>query len=309
MSVMRISVIIPTYRRVKDLERCLKGVLAQSRAADELLIVIRKDDSETAKYIKNAAVPDTLKIVYIEEEGQVAAMNAGIEKATGDVLVFLDDDAVPSEDWLAGIIRHYERDPGLGGLGGRDRLVLSGRVDESRADVVGKVTWYGRIVGNHHAGYGGPRPADHLKGANMSFRNKALGNIRCDTRLRGKGAQYRNDLALCLAIRNKGWKLVYDPAVLVDHYYAARFDEDIRGEFDKTACRDLAFNSMVVIRDYMRGYKKISCFLYSILVSDIATPGLLQLVRMISIGKGNYPWLRFKEGMRGRFDALFFNKN
>ena len=48
---MRISVLVPSYRRPVDLERCLGALLAQSRLADQILVVARLGDDETFNVI------------------------------------------------------------------------------------------------------------------------------------------------------------------------------------------------------------------------------------------------------------------
>lgn len=296
---MRISVIVPTYRRVTDLGRCIDSLEDQTRRADEVLLMVRVGDPETLSYLKKRSLPHGFKVERIEESGQVAAMNQGIDRSSGEVIVFLDDDAAPASDWLERIGSHYESEPCLGGLGGRDRVHLGNDVLEAMVCRVGVITWYGRIIGNHHLGTGAPREVDHLKGANMSFRRRALGGIRCDSGLAGKGAQYRNDMALSLAVRRKGWLIVYDPGVLVDHFYSVRFDEDQRGVYDPVATSDLAHNEILVILRYLSGPRRFMAFLWSFMVSSTAIPGFLQVLRMATKGHPD-AFSRFRDGMSGR---------
>ena len=56
----------------------------------------------------------------------------------------------------------------------------------------------------------------------MSFRAEAIANVRFDSRLKGEGAQPREDTAFSVAVKPAGWKLAYDPAAAVDHYAARR---------------------------------------------------------------------------------------
>ncbi|MBD3296738.1 MAG: glycosyltransferase, partial [Candidatus Omnitrophica bacterium] len=231
------------------------------------------------------------------------AMNSGIDRSAGEVVVFLDDDAAPAPDWLERIGSFYLREPCLGGLGGRDRVHMGDNILEAGICRVGILTWYGRIIGNHHLGTGAPREVDHLKGANMSFRRRALGKIRCDSRLAGKGAQYRNDMALSLAVGRKGWLIVYDPGILVDHFYSVRFDEDQRGVYDPLATVELAHNEMLVILSYVSGIRRFMAFLWSFMVSSTAIPGFVQVLRMAVKGQADV-FSRFRNGMRGRWRGI-----
>ena len=119
--------------------------------------------------------------------GLIAALNTGFNRAEGDIVAITDDDTLPSRLAAERIEERFEEDPRLGGLGGRDRMVLQGNA-RARADeiMVGRVQWFGRVVGNHHLGAGEMREVDILKGANMAIRSVALGDRRIDTTLRGR---------------------------------------------------------------------------------------------------------------------------
>lgn len=84
---MKITVVVPTYRRSRDLARCLQALGQLQRPADEVVVTVRDSDEETWAFFKTfdaAALP--LKIVTVTIGGVVAAMNAGLEAATGDIV-------------------------------------------------------------------------------------------------------------------------------------------------------------------------------------------------------------------------------
>ena len=152
---MRISVVIPTWRRPGALERCLEGLAHQDRPADEVILVVRSDDEETKKLAEHKRHgPLRLTVATVSQPGVVAALNQGLEAASGEAVAFTDDDTVPRRDWLARIERHLAADQRLGGLGGRDWLHPPSGEEDSKT--VGKLRWYGRMVGNHHRGVGLP---------------------------------------------------------------------------------------------------------------------------------------------------------
>jgi glycosyltransferase involved in cell wall biosynthesis len=215
---MTFSAIVPSYRRPDLLRRCVQAILAGRRAPDELIAVVRDTDTESQELVRGMAEADArglLRPVLVHEAGQVAAINQGLAAATGDVVCLTDDDTEPSPQWLERLAALYEQ-PGVVGAGGRDRIV--GLADDGPARVVGKVTWYGRVIGNHHRGSGGIVQVDHLKGANMSFRREALPPF--DPNL-FHAASMLNDTDASLGARRHGI-LLYDPEALVDHYGAER---------------------------------------------------------------------------------------
>lgn len=277
----RITVLIPTYRRPGDLGRCLDAVAAQRRRAEEVLVVVRLEDTESHAVITDYArrLPG-LRRVDVGPPGQVHALNSGLDKASGDIIAITDDDAAPRADWLERVERWFAGDARIGGVGGRDWVHHGERVEDSVRCVVGKLEWYGRCVGNHHLGAGGAREVDFLKGANMSYRRTAIGTLRFDTRLRGTGAQVHNDLAFSLAVRRSGWKLIYDPEVAVDHYPAPRFDEDARRVVSEVAYRNAAFNQALILCEALGRVRVWVFLLWATAIGTRSAPGLLQLLRL-----------------------------
>ncbi len=166
-------------------------------------------------------------------------------------MLITDDDAAPHRDWIERIHAHFMRDARLGGVGGRDFVHERGTVLTGTVRVVGRVSWYGRVVGNHHLGSGAPREVAILKGVNMAWRRAAIEGLHFDARLLGGGAQVHNDLAFSLAVRRRGWTLRYDPAVCVDHFPAARGDDDQRFVLNETAYFNAAFNLRFILCEHL----------------------------------------------------------
>jgi glycosyltransferase involved in cell wall biosynthesis len=274
---MKLSVMIPTYGRSDALKKCLNGLAKQTRAADQIIIVIRPDDeASNAIYSEwNRTLP--LTRVSIDRSGVVQALNAGLTHVTGDIVTITDDDSIAYPDWLARIEDHFAQDPHLGGLGGRDVVHLNEVAIPASARLVGRVLPFGRVVGNHHIGLGKAREVDHPKGVNMSWRMAAVGAKRLDSDLRGEGAQVHFELGLSLAIKSSGWRLVYDPAVLVDHYPAPRFDSDQRNAPSLRAVEDASFNLYLLLLRYMpSGWRRRTAIAWARIIGTEKAPGVLR---------------------------------
>lgn len=277
-----ISVIIPTYRRPQDLAKCLEALKNQTRLADEVLVVVRDSDLETQDFL--ASFPkDSLPLFQIEVKvpGQVAALNRGLESAKGDIISITDDDGIPHPPWLEKIEAHFLADAHVGGIGGRDWMYVGGELHDGAKDTVGRVQWWGRTIGNHHLGVGKPQQVEILKGANMSYRRAAIGDLRFDTRLLGSGAEVHNDRGFSLNIKKAGWKLIYDPSVSIDHHHGQRFDEDLRGQFNQQAWYNEVYNNTIVILDYLSPDRRIAFIAWSLLVGTRRCYGLVQLLRFL----------------------------
>ncbi len=269
---LRISVLVPTYLRPEHLGRCLEGLAGQTLAPEEI-VVVRRSNDEAAQRVLSQHPNLRLNAVCVSEGGVLAAMRAGIERASGDVVAFIDDDAVPRPDWLEQIARLFE-DRGVGAVGGRDVVHAPGEDQWPRTLNVGRITPWGRVIGNHHLGTGPPRDVMVLKAVNMAFRTEA---VRLPSSLRGTGAQAHFEVAMCLWAHQRGWRLLYDPALIVDHYVGPRFDADLRQFPEQAAVRNAAYNLVFCLLGLLPSlfWRRAA---YGLVVGDRAAPGLARAI-------------------------------
>jgi cellulose synthase/poly-beta-1,6-N-acetylglucosamine synthase-like glycosyltransferase len=260
------SVIIPTYRRPASLVRCLRAVVEQVEPPDEVIVVSRVGDEKTAQALEEVT-SQLLRKVAVCEGGQLAALAAGVQVAHGQILAFTDDDAVPRLGWMNRIKQHFG-DPTVGAVGGRD-IVQTEPPRPLQTDV-GRITSWGKLIGNHHLGVGPARDVAVLKGVNMAFRREAFA---LPLGLRGEGAQVHQEVSMCLACARAGWRIVYDPSVAVDHYPAPRFGRDQRGRPSASAVRHAAYNYVVSLLTWRPELRRRRA-LFGLLVGDRAIPGV-----------------------------------
>jgi len=265
---MTFSVIVPSYKRPDDLRRCLRAILAGRRLPDELVVVVRDTDLESRTVAAEVSAEEhgaLIRRVLVTPPGQVAAINAGLEVAQGDVIVFTDDDTRPTPVWLERLAEAYA-DPAVVGVGGRDRI--AGLPDDGPADQVGLITWYGRVIGNHHRGCQGIRRVHHLKGANMSFRRSALPPF--DPNL-FRAASMLNDTDASLGAGRHG-VLLYDPEAIMDHHPAERggVSRDIN---DPDVVRADSHNWVYCLLKHLRWWAKPVFVLYALIVGQGARLG------------------------------------
>ena len=304
-----IGTLICSYGRPQSLVRALGALEKQVRAPDQVVVVIRDDDYLTAAILSNRRVGQLpISIVVVSEPGTVHALNAGLDASHCDVVAITDDDTAPWPTWLERMLAHFQANPRVGGVGGRDFMHEGGIREEGHRDVVGKVQWFGRIIGNHHLGSGDVRPVDVLKGANMAYRLEAIRDIRFDRRLRGSGAQPAEDVTFSMAVRNAGWTLLYDPAAAVEHYTGerteARHYSGITKEFDAAGMVVFGHNEAVCLLSGQRSLWKRAAFLgYSAFVGTKVSPGLLQAV-VLTPRLGLSSWRRYFATQRGKLAGV-----
>jgi glycosyltransferase involved in cell wall biosynthesis len=293
-----IDVVVPTYRRPQLLIRCLVALGSQEQNPAHTIVVLRADDRASKRAVHEAsAARANVCVVEVERPGVIAAMTAGVAVSTAPLIAFTDDDASPRPDWLARIATHL-KDQTVGGVGGRD--IVRGE-EEPLTSSVGQFNRFGRLVGNHHLGVGPPRDVDVLKGVNMAFRAEALA-LPAAGLLRGDGAQVDFELLTCGWARQQGWRLIYDPAILVDHDGAPRHGTDQRAQPTPEAVIDAAYNSIVATMAVGCG-RPLRRIAYALVVGSRDRPGVVRGLVALARGEGDV-MERVRPTLSGRVAAI-----
>ncbi|HET9154669.1 MAG TPA: glycosyltransferase [Solirubrobacterales bacterium] len=211
-----ISVVICAFteERLEVLTEALDSLRGQTRPAREIVLVI--DHAPQLLAEARRRWPDVTVVPNRERQGLSGARNSGVAEATGEVVAFLDDDAIAAPDWLERLAAAYA-DPEVLGAGGtvRPRWV-AGRPDWFPPEF----DW---VVGCTHAGMPKrPEPVRNLVGANMSFRRRSLlevGGFSHDLGRVGTlpvGCE-ETDLSIRVHQRWPEAEILYDPAAAVEH--------------------------------------------------------------------------------------------
>ena len=113
-----VSVLIPTYKRAYTLKYLLEGLKRQTYTNFEVIVVFKPSGDETEDILNKYS--KELPIVTIEQKhGFVAdAYNLGLKEASGQIIAFLDDDAVPYPNWLEEHVKTYNEYSEVGGVSG-----------------------------------------------------------------------------------------------------------------------------------------------------------------------------------------------
>ena len=99
LAARRISVIVPCFDAAETLGSCIEGLLAQEIPGTEVefLIVDNNSHDETAAIARSFS---GVNVLCETTQGSYAARNAGLRRARGEILAFIDPDCVPQTDWL-----------------------------------------------------------------------------------------------------------------------------------------------------------------------------------------------------------------
>jgi len=129
-----VSLIIPVHNEEARIERKVANTTSLRYPDGHLQILFVSDGStdRTADILKRTASPGMSVVELPVRRGKAAALNAGLARATHDVLVFTDASIELEPDALQHIVRRF-RDPQIGCVSGEDRIAAAGGE-----------AWYGR---------------------------------------------------------------------------------------------------------------------------------------------------------------------
>lgn len=129
------TVIVPSYRGVDRLPQLLDRLAVQQDGTPsfEVIVVVDGVDDGSVALLKNESRLDLCSIVFPENRGRVAALNAGFEAARGDVLIRCDDDLVPGPDYVSAHVNAHR-----GSSGGVIGLYLNEYSTTPYAEVYGR---------------------------------------------------------------------------------------------------------------------------------------------------------------------------
>jgi len=169
---MRVSVVISTDNRAASLSRTLEGLTRQIYANFEVIVVTGPSADSTPAVIERYA--GGIKRASCPTRNLSQSRNIGIRLSDGDVIAFIDDDAVPSERWLADLIAGFDEDE-VAGVGGLvfDHTGYQLQYRYAVADRLGNPRWNLTRAPLHMCFPGAPE-TPYLQGTNCAFRRSVL---------------------------------------------------------------------------------------------------------------------------------------
>lgn len=213
------SVVVCAYTldRWDLLSTAVRAAALQSHRPGEVLLVV-DHNAELAARAEDALAGAAVTVVANRYgRGLSGARNTGVEEASGEIVAFLDDDAVPEPEWLAALVAPFAA---------ADVVATGGVARPVWAD--GRPTWFPRefdwVVG---CSYDGQTPGvgdiRNPLGCNMAFRRAALAAVdgfRDDVGRIGGRPLGCEETELCIRLRQATptARIVSVPGAVVDHF-------------------------------------------------------------------------------------------
>jgi glycosyltransferase involved in cell wall biosynthesis len=212
---MQISIVIPTFNRRELLEEAIDSIAMQTYGGRFELIIVDDGSSDgTEQMVRQKAQSVSFPLVYLSQTnaGPATARNNGIHHARADLIAFTDSDCTVDKRWLEVLVRHFSN-PEIAGAGG---IAVS-----KREDTLSK---YFDYTGLYNSRLFPDKPGvNYLLTLNACYRKQALIDVGMFSQdFTHPGGE---DPELCIRLRNKGYRLVFEPNAIVVHNHKADLAE------------------------------------------------------------------------------------
>ena len=218
---MLVSAVVCTHNldNYQNLVEAVDSLLEQTHREIEVVIVVDGNEELRDKVVADYQGRDAVTTILLSKSvGVSGARNAGIRVARGDVVAFIDDDAVADRRWIENLLGTYWEYDAVA-VGGKVLPVWLGR----RPDYLPEELYW--LVGTTHDGFADEKVAEvrNTFGPNMSFKRKVFEKAGVFNESLGfaeKGTSYIQAEEAEFALRMKqtlGKGVIYDPDAIVYH--------------------------------------------------------------------------------------------
>lgn len=228
--MVKLSIIIVNFN-VKDYLKYLLDSLKEAvKNISYEIIVVDNDSADGSVHMLRTEFPEIILIENEKNQGFAAGCNMGIKKSTGDFILLINPDCIVNKDTLEKMLEFFEKheDCGLAGckiLNTDGSLQLACRRSfPTPASAFFKLTGLSsffhknRIFGKYNLSYlpdNQIAEIDAVSGSFMMFRSEIIRQVGY---LDETYFMYGEDLDFCYRIKEKGWKIYYNPETNIIHH-------------------------------------------------------------------------------------------
>ena len=222
------SAIVVNYNGLRYLKDCLQSLQQLDYPQDclDLILVDNGSDDDSLNYVRRT-FPDVR--IFINSENNFAkALNLGISHAQGEYIAFLNNDATLDSQWLLTLLRHFEKYPKMGMLGGKIKF-KDGRINSVGHRQLPNYFWDDIGLGEPDRGqYDRPREVEGLCWAAALFRKVCLTDVGA---VDEAFVMYFEDVDYAKRCRDKGWQLGYVPEAIAYHIHGGSSEGNTLTEY------------------------------------------------------------------------------
>lgn len=214
--MLSFSIVINTLNRGKLLQKTLESFCWLKYSGTFEVIVVNGPSTDDTDQVIESWLPK-IRVGHCDIPNLSVSRNIGICMAQGDIVVFIDDDAIPEPEWLTQLSRAYDN-PAIGGAGGLvfDQTGYTFQYQYSTANRLGNSNWAAGRSAELYC-FPGSFEFPYLQGTNASFRRSALLEIGGFDE---EFEYYLDETELCCRLIDAGYVVRQLPDAYVHHKFA-----------------------------------------------------------------------------------------
>jgi GT2 family glycosyltransferase len=206
-----VSVVVPAYRGILTIAVCLSSVRNAAHGMPVEIIMVESSGDGTAELVR-ARFPEVVVIEWRTRLSAGQARNVGFQRSKGRFVLCVDQDCVVGVDWIQRLVAHLERD-GVGAAGGSVGVANPGNLP-------GWCVYFLEFF-THLPTRCAAREDNFLIGANSGYTAEVTRQLSFPDQTLGEDVLYSD------AIRQHGFRVLYDPTITVMHHNRAGWREFI----------------------------------------------------------------------------------
>lgn len=234
----RVTVVLPTYNRCKDLERCINSLMRQSFKDFELLVIDNGSTDGTLELLKLYPV----RVIRDSTKNIFYLANLGWKEASTEIVAYISDDCEAEPEWIENIVKSFSSFKDAGAVGGPaiatqrqeiarlyegaknsissllvkiyEVIVLENRYSDIAVLLQSGAFSMGGSM-HHSAKLKQPIHVDFLTLTNMAVKREAM---QATGGFDESYVQHHGDAELSIRMRKRGYILIFHPRAVVLHH-------------------------------------------------------------------------------------------
>jgi poly-beta-1,6-N-acetyl-D-glucosamine synthase len=211
-----VSLVVAAYNEEKVVDEKLKNCFELDYPKDKLEIIIISDGStdRTPQIAEGYVAKGVISLFDAPRKGKTAALNRGVARSQGEIVVFSDANSIYEAKAIKMLVRNF-KDPSVGGVCGRKRIVGNRKRESSRGD---SLFWdFESRIKVQQSRIGSITTGD---GEIFAVRRALYREIPAEV--------INDDTAITLNILQKGYRVIYEPAAVSSEEASVVIEDDFK---------------------------------------------------------------------------------
>lgn len=207
------SIVVPAYRGRSTISECIESLLVASNGRRVEILVVESSQDGTVEWVRSQ-YPQVRVIASETQLSAGGARNRGVQESIGERIYFVDQDCVVPTDWMERLSERLEQE-GVGIAGGAIGF-------RNWSNFSGSAVFFLEFLYHFPSRIGYSINRNFLLGCNLVCRREVFRSVQFPEQTLAE------DVLFSSRVQQAGWKVVYDPGIVVLHWNRSGWGEFFR---------------------------------------------------------------------------------